>query len=45
MAKRPKETPKWLADQRARQAEFRAVLAKRVERDRELANAARRDDR
>jgi hypothetical protein len=37
MAKDPKKTPKWYEERLARSREFRALLERRVERDRELA--------
>ena len=46
MAKTPKNPPSWYVEQMKRHEEFKALLDKRLERDRELAEAAaRRDER
>ena len=47
MAKTPKNPPSWYVEQMKRHEEFKAILDKRLERDRELAEAAarRRDQR
>ena len=36
MAKTPKKFPRWYIEQTARHEQFRALLEKRLERDREL---------
>ena len=44
MAKVPKRTPEEIEAQAQRRREFRALLEKRLERDRELAEAAAKRD-
>ena len=44
MAKIPKQTPEERAAREQRLADFRAILEKRLERDRELAEAAAKRD-
>ena len=40
MAKDPKKKPRWFVEQMKRHDEFKALLEKRLERDRELAAQA-----
>jgi hypothetical protein len=44
VAKVPKRTPEEIEAQQRRLKEFRAMLEKRLERDRELREAARRQE-
>jgi len=44
MAKAPKNQPDWYVEQMKRHEQFNAPLEKRLERDRELAEAAARRD-
>ena len=44
MAKTPKNPPSWYVEQTKRHEEFKAILEKRLERDRELAEAAAKRD-
>lgn len=45
MAKTPKKKPDWYIEQTKRHEEFRALLEKRLVRDREIAEAAKRDEK
>ena len=45
MAGNPKKKPKWYEEQMARSREFRALLERRVQRDRELAAQREREQR
>jgi len=45
MGKTPKKKPDWYMEQTKRQQEFREILEKRLERDRELEEAAKRDEK
>jgi hypothetical protein len=45
VGKTPKKKPDWYLEQKKRHEEFRALLEKRIERDRELAEAAKRGEK
>ncbi len=42
MGKTPKKKPRWYVEQTERHERFRAVLEQRLERDRQIAEAAKR---
>jgi len=45
VGKTPRKKPDWYIEQKQRHEEFRALLEKRIERDRELAEAAKRGEK
>jgi len=45
MGKTPRKKPDWAVEQEKRHEEFRAILEKRLARDRELADAAKRGEK